>query len=140
MFVKQLSVFLENTEGRLEELLKILAQGGINLLSASLADTMEYGVLRLLSNEPEKAKQILKDAGFAARIDEVIAVVVPDAVGSLAKVIGMINAADINISYIYGLSIDGEGAPIAIKTNDNAKAEKLLNAAGVKTLGMEDLV
>ena len=140
MFVKQLSVFLENTEGRLEELLKILAQGGINLLSASLADTMEYGVLRLLSNEPEKAKQILKDAGFAARIDEVIAVVVPDAVGSLAKVIGMINAADINISYIYGLSIDGEGASIAIKTNDNAKAEKLLNAAGVKTLGMEDLV
>ena len=139
MFVKRLSVFLENTEGRLEELLKILAQGGINLLSASLADTMEYGVLRLLSNEPEKAKQILKDAGFAARIDEVIAVVVPDAVGSLAKVIGMINAADINISYIYGLSIDGEGAPIAIKTNDNAKAEKLLNAAGVKTLGMEDL-
>ena len=139
MFVKQLSVFLENTEGRLEELLKILAQGGINLLSASLADTMEYGVLRLLSNEPEKAKQILKDAGFAARIDEVIAVVVPDAGGSLAKVIGMINAADINISYIYGLSIDGEGAPIAIKTNDNAKAEKLLNAAGVKTLGMEDL-
>ncbi len=140
MFVKQLSVFLENTEGSLEELLKNLAQGGINLLSASLADTMEYGVLRLLSNEPEKAKQILKDAGFAARIDEVIAVVVPDAVGSLAKVIGMINAADINISYIYGLSIDGEGAPIAIKTNDNAKAEKLLNAAGVKTLGMEDLV
>ncbi|MBO4477472.1 MAG: amino acid-binding protein [Lachnospiraceae bacterium] len=140
MFVKQISVFLENTEGRLEELLKILAQGGVNLLSASLADTMEYGVLRLLSNEPEKAKQILKDAGFAARIDEVIAVVVPDAVGSLAKVIGMIHAADINISYIYGLSIDGEGAPIAIKTNDNAKAEKLLNAAGVKTLGMEDLV
>ena len=131
---------MENTEGRLEELLKILAQGGVNLLSASLADTMEYGVLRLLSNEPEKAKQILKDAGFAARIDEVIAVVVPDAVGSLAKVIGMIHAADINISYIYGLSIDGEGAPIAIKTNDNAKAEKLLNAAGVKTLGMEDLV
>ncbi|MBR5349571.1 MAG: amino acid-binding protein [Lachnospiraceae bacterium] len=140
MFVKQISVFLENTEGRLEEVLKILAQGGINLLSASLADTMEYGVLRLLSNEPEKAKQILKDAGFAARLDEVIAVVVPDAVGSLAKVIGMINAADINISYIYGLSIDGEGAPIAIKTNDNAKAEKLLNAAGVKTLGMDDLV
>ncbi len=86
MFVKQLSVFLENTEGRLDEVLKILAQGGIDLLSASLADTMEYGVLRLLAKDPDKAKQILKDAGFAARIDEVIAVVVPDAVGSLAKV------------------------------------------------------
>ena len=139
MFVKQLSIFLENTEGRLEEVLKILAKGGIAPPSASLADTMEYGVLRLLAKDPDKAKQILKDAGFAARIDEVIAVVVPDAVGSLAKVVGIINAAGINISYIYGLSIDGDGAPIAIKTNDNAKAEKLLNAAGVTTLGMEDL-
>ena len=105
MFVKQLSVFLENTEGRLDEVLKILAQGGIDLLSASLADTTEFGVLRLLAKDPDKAKQILKDAGFAARIDEVIAVVVPDAVGSLAKVVAMIHAAGINISYIYGLSV-----------------------------------
>ena len=139
MFVKQLSVFLENTEGRLDQVLKILAQGGIDILSASLADTMESGVLRLITKDPDNAKQILKDAGFAARIDEVIAVVVPDAVGSLAKVVAMIHAAGINISYIYGLSLDGEGAPIAIKTNDNAKVEALLNAAGVKTMGMEDL-
>ncbi len=139
MFVKQLSVFLENTEGRLDQVLKILAQGGIDILSASLADTMEYGVLRLITKDPDNAKQILKDAGFAARIDEVIAVVVPDAVGSLAKVVSMIHEAGVNISYIYGLSLDGEGAPIAIKTNDNAKVEALLNAAGVKTMGMEDL-
>ena len=139
MFVKQLSVFLENTEGRLDEVLKNLAQGGIDILSASLADTMEYGVLRLITKDPDKAKQILKDSGFAARIDEVIAVVVPDAVGSLAKVVAMIHAAGVNISYIYGLSLDGDGAPIAIKTDDNAKVEKLLNDAGVKTLGMEDL-
>ena len=139
MFVKQISVFLNNSEGRLDNVLKILAQGGIDILSASLADTEEYGVLRLLTKEPDNAKQILQDAGFAARIDEVIAVVVPDAVSSLAKVVGVIHAAGINISYIYGLSIDGEGAPIAIKTNDNAKAEAIINAAGVKTLGMEDL-
>ena len=119
--------------------MKILAQGGIDILSASLADTTEFGVLRLLAKEPDHAKQILQDAGFAARVDEVIAVVVPDAVGSLAKVVGVIHAAGINISYIYGLSIDGEGAPIAIKTNDNVKAEAIINAAGVKTLGMEDL-
>ena len=139
MFVKQISVFLNNTEGRLDEVLKILAQGGIDILSASLADTTEFGVLRLLAKEPDHAKQILQDAGFAARVDEVIAVVVPDAVGSLAKVVGVIHAAGINISYIYGLSIDGEGAPIAIKTNDNVKAEAIINAAGVKTLCMEDL-
>jgi hypothetical protein len=139
MFVKQISVFLENTEGRLDEVLKILAQGGIDLLSASLADTMEYGVLRLLAKDPDKAKQILKDAGFAARIDEVIAVVVPDAVGSLAKVVGMIHAAGINISYIYGLSIDGEGTPIAIKTDNNDKVVEILNAAGVKMISPEEL-
>mgnify|MGYP003372736135 CR=1 FL=1 len=140
MFVKQLSVFLENTEGRLDEVLKILAQGGIDLLSASLADTMEYGVLRLLAKDPDKAKQILKDAGFAARIDEVIAVVVPDAVGSLAKVVGMIHAAGINISYIYGLSIDGEGTPIAIKTDNNDTVVEILNGAGVKMISPEELV
>lgn len=140
MFVKQISVFLENTEGRLDEVLKILAQGGIDLLSASLADTMEYGVLRLLAKDPDKAKQILKDAGFAARIDEVIAVVVPDAVGSLAKVVGMIHAAGINISYIYGLSIDGEGTPIAIKTDNNDKVVEILNGAGVKMISPEELV
>ena len=89
MFVKQISVFLNNTEGRLDEVLKILAQGGIDILSASLADTTEFGVLRLLAKEPDHAKQILQDAGFAARVDEVIAVVVPDAVGSLAKVVGL---------------------------------------------------
>jgi hypothetical protein len=139
MFVKQLSVFLENKEGRLDKVLKTLADGGINLLSASLADTTDFGVLRLLADDPDKAKAILKDAGFPSRIDNVIAVVVPDAVGSFAKVCAMIHEAGINISYIYGLSIDGEGAPIAIKTNDNAKAENLLNAAGVKTMGMEDL-
>ena len=139
MFVKQLSVFLENKEGRLDKVLKTLADGGINLLSASLADTTDFGVLRLLADDPDKAKAILKEAGFPSRIDNVIAVVVPDAVGSFAKVCAMIHEAGINISYIYGLSIDGEGAPIAIKTNDNAKAEALLNAAGVKTMGMEDL-
>ena len=140
MFVKQISVFLENTEGRLDEVLKILAQGGIDLLSASLADTTEFGVLRLLAKDPDKAKQILKNAGFAARIDEVIAVVVPDAVGSFAKVCAMINEAGINISYIYGLSIDGEGTPIAIKTSDNDKVVEILSAAGVKMITPAELV
>ncbi len=139
MRIKQVSIFLENTEGRLDEVLKILAQGNVMLRSVSLADTMEYGVLRMIAEEPEKAKQLLKDAGFAARIDEILAVEVPDAVGSLAKVVAMIHEAGINIGYIYGLSIDGEGAPIAIKTDDNAKAEALLEAAGVKTIGMENL-
>ncbi|MCR5390923.1 MAG: amino acid-binding protein [Lachnospiraceae bacterium] len=139
MFIKQLSVFIENKEGRLDEVLNNLSEGGVNLLSASLADTTDYGVLRLIAAEPDKAKDILKTAGFTARIDEVIAVVVPDAVGSLAKVISMLHKGGINISYIYGLSINGDGAPIAIKTDDNEKAASILEAADVKTLGADEI-
>ena len=139
MFIKQLSVFIENKEGRLDEVLNNLSEGGVNLLSASLADTTDYGVLRLIAAEPDKAKNILKTAGFTARIDEVIAVVVPDAVGSLAKVISMLHKGGINISYIYGLSINGDGAPIAIKTDNNEKAASILEAANVKTLGADEI-
>ena len=140
MFIKQLSIFLENKEGRLDKVLKTLADGGINLLSASLADTSEFGVLRLLADDADKAKTILKEAGFTARVDNIIAVVVPDAVGSFANVCAMINEAGINISYIYGLSIDGEGTPIAIKTSDNDKVVEILDAAGVKMISPEDLI
>ena len=139
MFIKQLSIFLENKEGRLDKVLKTLADGNINLLSASLADTSEFGVLRLLADDADKAKSILKEAGFTARVDNIIAVVVPDAVGSFAKVCAMINEAGINISYIYGLSIDGEGTPIAIKTSDNDKVVEILSAAGVKMITPAEL-
>ena len=105
-----------------------------------MADTSEFGVLRLLADDADKAKSILKDAGFTARIDNVIAVVVPDAVVSLAKVFAMIHEAGINISYIYGLSIDGEGTPIAIKTDNNDKVVEILNGAGVKMISPEELV
>ena len=139
MLIKQLTVFMENREGRLDEVLKTLANGGIDILSVSIADTTDYGVLRAITREPERAKQILTNASFTARLNDIIAVVVPDAVGSLAKVVAMIHAANINIKYVYGLSIDGEGAPIAIKTDDDAKAAAILEAAGVKTLSDSEI-
>ena len=139
MLIKQLTVFMENREGRLDEVLKTLANGNIDILSVSIADTTDYGVLRAITRDPDKAKQILTDASFTARLNDIIAVVVPDAVGSLAKVVDMIHAAGINIKYVYGLSIDGDGAPIAIKTDDDAKAAAILEAAGVKTLSDSEI-
>ena len=94
---------------------------------------------RLIAKEPERAKQILKEAGITSRIDEVIAVIVPDAPGSLKKVLGMLNEGGIDISYIYGLSIDGPGAPIAIKTSNQAKAAQILDLCGVRTIMQTEL-
>ncbi|MEE0955466.1 MAG: hypothetical protein U0L49_06560 [Eubacterium sp.] len=139
MYIKQISVFLENKKGRLDQVLGVLGDAGIDLLSVSLADTSDFGVLRLIAKEPEKAKKILTDAGITSRIDEVIAVVVPDAPGSLQKVLGMLNEGGIDISYIYGLSIDGPGAPIAIKTSNQAKAAQILDLSGVKTIMQAEL-
>lgn len=139
MYIKQISVFLENKKGRLDQVLGVLGDAGIDLLSVSLADTSDFGVLRLIAKEPERAKQILKEAGITSRIDEVIAVIVPDAPGSLKKVLGMLNEGGIDISYIYGLSIDGPGAPIAIKTSNQAKAAQILDLCGVRTIMQTEL-
>lgn len=139
MYIKQISVFLENKKGRLDQVLGVLGDAGIDLLSVSLADTSDFGVLRLIAKESERAKQILKEAGITSRIDEVIAVIVPDAPGSLKKVLGMLNEGGIDISYIYGLSIDGPGAPIAIKTSNQAKAAQILDLCGVRTIMQTEL-
>ena len=139
MYIKQISVFLENKKGRLDQVLGVLGDAGIDLLSVSLADTSDFGVLRLIAKEPERAKQILKEAGITSRIDEVIAVIVPDAPGSLKKVLGVLNEGGIDISYIYGLSIDGPGAPIAIKTSNQAKAAQILDLCGVRTIMQTEL-
>ena len=139
MYIKQISVFLENKKGRLDQVLGVLGDAGIDLLSVSLADTSDFGVLRLIAKEPERAKQILKEAGITSRIDEVIAVIVPDAPGGLKNVLGMLNEGGIDISYIYGLSIDGPGAPIAIKTSNQAKAAQILDLCGVRTIMQTEL-
>ena len=81
MFIKQLSVFLENRKGRLDEVLTILKNHDINIISASLADSSEFGLLRLLVNDTEKAKMVLKESGFMAKTNDIIAIVIPQTPG-----------------------------------------------------------
>ncbi|MCR5304619.1 MAG: acetolactate synthase [Lachnospiraceae bacterium] len=139
MYIKQVSVFLENENGRLDDALRILSEGNINILSVCIADTADYGVLRLILGESERGCKILKDAGMAARMDDVIAVVVENEVGSFGKVVKMIQDEGIGIRYIYGLSIPTDGAPIALKTDDQEKTVKVLERGNVKTLSPEDM-
>lgn len=126
MVVKQLSVFLENEEGTLSEVFNILKNAGINVASCSLADTTDFGILRILVDDTEKAKDVLKKNNVAVKETEVLAVNIPHSVGSLSNVLNALASADVDIKYMYGLSTGKEGASIAIKVADNAAAEAAL--------------
>jgi len=136
MFIKQLSIFVENKSGKLGEVLEILSGEGINIVSTSLADTNDFGVLRLLVNDAQKAYEVLKSKGITSSVNDVIGVCVPNETGGLAKVTKMILDKGINISYIYGLSVGNNTADIVMKTDDLAKTEAVLKAGGVKMLEM----
>ena len=101
MRVEQIAIFLENKSGRLAEITSILADKGINIRALSVADTADFGILRLIVDKVEEAKTVLKDNGFTVGKTMVIAVQVPDRAGGLASVLKIIDAADLNVEYMY---------------------------------------
>lgn len=132
MFVKQLSVFIENREGRLKEVLQALKNNGVNIVSMSLADTSEYGLLRLLVTNPEEGKAALKGAGFSAMLTDVLAIKLSHQVGKLQELLVAICDENINIEYMYALSTGKDDASIVLKASDLEKAAKALEEKGVE--------
>jgi hypothetical protein len=130
--MKQLSVFLENREGRLSDVLHILTETNINILSLSLADTSEYGMLRLLVSDPQKGWETLREKGISATLTDVLAVKMPHQVGALQKVLSVLGDAGINIEYMYALCTETNEAAIAVKVTDLAAAEQVIQQAGVE--------
>lgn len=124
---KQLTVFIENRLGRLEEVTEILSRNNINIICISLADTSEYGMLRMIVSQPAAACEALTEHGFSAMLSDVIAVKLPHHFGTLKKLSGLISSQNIDIRYMYALT-SGNDASIVIKTSDNEKAEKLLQS------------
>ncbi len=102
--IQQLSVFLENREGRLDTVLKILAENDVNIVALSLADTSDYGMLRMIVSDPHKGKAALKDAGITAMLTDVVALRVPHATGSLSKAMHQIVEGEINVEYMYAFA------------------------------------
>ncbi len=140
-FVRQLTVFIENRVGTLEEVAKVLKDNDINIYSISLADTSEYGLLRMIVSDPDNGSKILKDSGFSARTTDVVAVRLENKVGTLASLFGTLSEAGIGIEYMYAMATSTVGAMI-LKTSDGAKAVDVLKAAGFGLLdeaGMFDL-
>lgn len=138
MYIKQLSVFIENREGRLEEVLDVLKKRDVNIVSLSLADTSDYGLLRLLVTKPEEGKAALLENGFSAMLTDVLAVRLEDQVGELHSLTLILCAKGLNIEYMYSL-VSGERKAIIVKASDTAAAAAAVLEGGLKLYGNEEL-
>ena len=128
MRLKQISVFLENTPGHLEGVCKAVADAGVNLRTITIAETKEYGIVRAIVDKPEEAAAALKEAGFFAKIIEVLAVEVDDTPGALLSILKKASAAGLKIEYMYALTRPFKDKPVMVMSfKDIDTAEKLLS-------------
>lgn len=140
MLIKQISVFMENRPGRLAEITTVLADNNVDMRAINIADTTEFGILRMIVNDPVKAEHVLRENDMTASMTDVIAVSITDTVGAFSKVIALLKDADISIDYIY--SFIGEKsakAVIVIKTSDLNQSVEILNNGGITVLSQEEL-
>ena len=140
MKLQQLSLFLENRPGRLGAPLEVIAAAGINLMTLSLADTAQFGILRLIVREWEKAKRLLEEAGWVVNITEVVAVDVLDRPGGLAEALKALEGAGLNIEYMYAFSLRrGDKAILIFRFEDPDAAIEQLQKAGLHVVGPDEL-
>jgi hypothetical protein len=126
MIIKQVSVFLENKSGRLNEVTQILGEAGVNISAFTIADTSDFGILRLIVPEPEKAKEVLKKHDFSVQTTDVVLVKSPNNPGGLANMLKILNSENISIEYMYAFSMNETGAVIVIRTVDVQKCMDVL--------------
>ena len=137
--VLQVSVFLENTTGRLAQLARALGDAGIDMHALMVADTSEFGVVRLICDDPLRAEKVLEEQGFGVSVTQVVAVEVPNRPGGLAEVLSTLDGASMNVEYAYCfVQPGGEGAIDVLKV-DNPDAEGVLEAAGFRLLSAEEM-
>ena len=129
MTIKQLSVFLENREGRLDEVLSTLGNHDVNIVALSLADTADYGMLRMIVSDPIKGKAVLKEAGITSMLTEVVALRVPHATGSLSKAMHELMEGGVKIEYMYAFA-NGDDASAVLKSDDSTKVVNILKENG----------
>ncbi len=135
MVVKQLSVFIANESGRVSEVTGILGESGVNIRGFSVSDTADYGILRLVVDKPEEAREMLTDAGFTVRMDDVICIDLPDRPGGLAEVLKVVSSAGVNIEYVYSLV----ATFVVLNVGDVDRALHLLGDRPVKLVSQVDV-
>jgi len=140
MKIDQISVFLENKSGRLAKVTSVLGEAGINIRALSLADTSDFGILRLIVDNPQKAREVLKENGFTVGKTEVVALEVKDEPGGLASILGVLSSNDINVEYMYAfVERSGEDAIIICRFDETDKAIGILQENNIIVLKGEKL-
>lgn len=139
MSVKQISVFIENKKGKLAEATRYIADHDVNLKALSIADTQDFGILRIICEDPESAVKVLQDGGYITTVTDVLAAAITDEPGSLAAILEVLSEEDVVVEYTYAFLSDKGGAYMIFRVDDNQKAAAALAGAGIKTANQEDL-
>lgn len=142
MFIKQLSVFVENKQGALSKIITLLSESGVNMRAVSIADTQDFGILRVIVNDAQKAADVLKKKNVIVRVNEVIGVELKDEPGSLATVLDLLTAGGVNVEYMYAFVTPGssDGAYLVLRARHNEKAERILSENNIKMLCEQDII
>lgn len=138
--IKQISLFLENRTGRLAQITKLLADNGIDIRALSIAETSDYGILRIIVNDPDSAVEMLKSTGITATVTEVLGIAVKDIPGGFAAAISVLSDANIAIDYLYAFISRKDGlANVILRVGNNEAAAKVLTNAGIKLVSQDDI-
>ncbi len=140
MTINQLSIFVENKAGTVAQITKSIAAAGVSIRALSVADTQEFGILRLIVSDVEKAKEALHKNDCVVSITKVIGVEIPDVAGGLSEVLELMSENNINVEYLYAfITISGKHAYVVLRVEDNDKAAKILTEKGVKLVSQQDI-
>ena len=138
--VRQISIFVNNKPNQLNEAVKHLKEGGINIRAMSIADTKDFGILRIVVNDTQKACDLLSNSGYAVIITEVVTVSIPDTAGQLSRVLDILGNEGVNVEYLYAfLGTSEKSVSFVIRVDDNAKASSVLTNAGIIQLTENDI-
>ena len=143
MHVKQLSLFVENQPGALARPCRLLADAGLSIRTMSLADTARFGILRMILREWDRARALLEQAGYAVNVTDITALEVPDRPGGLASILEAVQAAGVNVEYLYACTVKhdrkGDTGILVFRFNAPDRAAEALARAGIRVVGPEDL-
>ena len=140
MFIKQVSVFVENKAGTMADVLELLGKNGIDLSALSIVDTTDFGILRLIVSDPFNAEKILKENGMIVKLTDVIAVGIEDKPGSLSKILNTLKENGIELDYMYAfIGKTTHGAIVIMKTPDAEKTTEILNLHNITTVDASEI-